>query len=260
MVARIASVHFASVTASRNYRGEPYFIPPVALGESPKILVCRDLVQRDWGPMLPGTQKRQEYRWLVQGDEIARCLTGQWTGTTTVSLGMNPDCHPGIWIIRDRLPQTEQVPRSFSKEEGLAFEERMVVDAEKNTVFREATDEEKQLMFEEDLAHARMADRRYAEWCWNDGNRIFEGRKLGKLVPTDMPPNYKLAARHYGLDADWLREAASIDSRACPSCGKLGPKAHFVCQHCTQPTDLDRWAAWQAQKDSALKDAKRLAA
>lgn len=251
---RIASVHFAPVTVKRNYRGQAYTIPACTLGGEPNILEVRDLIQRDWGSMLAGTNKRQEHRWPVLGEEIANCLVGEWTGTTTVGLGMNPLCHPGIWIVRDRLPATEKTQKLINEGGYITYEERLMLDADNRTSFRAASPDECREMWLEDLGMARLADRRYAEWCWADGNRISDNDKHNQLIP----PNYKLAARMYGLDASWLKEAASQNSMPCPSCEKLVSKSTIVCQFCQQPVNMERWAAFQAQKDVALRDAKKL--
>jgi hypothetical protein len=255
---RIASVHFAPVTAKRNYRGQAYRIPAATLGGEPVVIEVRDLIQRDWGSMLAGTNKRQEHRWPVLGEEIAHCLVGEWTGTTSVGPGMNPQCHPGIWVVRDRLPVTETTQKGIIDGE-VTYEERMVLDAENKTTFRAATPGECAAMWAEDLAAARSADRQYAEWCWRQGNHIVEiWRRGGEPVPREMPPVYKMAAKQYGLEAEWLKEAAASDSRQCPHCGALGSKHTFICAHCTQPTDLEKWAQFQAQKDAALRDAKKM--
>lgn len=255
---RIASISFAPVLAKRNFRGQPYKMSVVPLGTEPTILVVHDLFERTW-ETVQGTSKRQERRWSVIGEEIARDIVGEWTGVTTASVGMNPNCHPGIWIIRDRLPVTEETKKTIGGEE-LTIEEKMVVDATGQQMFRPATEDEKEQMWEEDLAHARMADRAYAEWCWNEGNRIHQAKMQGSKqpVPQEMPILYKLAAKHYRLEAEWLKEATASDSRVCGNCGKDGSKHTFVCANCGQPTDLLKWAEFTAAKDAALREANRM--
>ncbi len=242
---RIASVHFAPVSVNRNYNSKPFQIPAIAFGAQPNILSVHDLIEKDWGSISngPGGNRRQELRYLVLGEEIARDLVGEWTEH---GRGMNPECHPGIWMVRDRLPVMETDPKTDV--------ESAVLDGFGKQTYRDPSPEEMARMWEEDLLNARRADRLYAEWCWADGNRIAEKTKDYQLVP----PNYKHAARHYGLDADWLRQAAAIDSRPCPHCGKLGPKQYFICQFCQQPVDMARWAEFQVQKESALKNAIRV--
>ncbi len=252
METKVASIHFAPVQAIRQYRGQLYTMPAAKLNGDPNIITTRDLFQNDEGPLNGGT-KRQKLQYLVKGEEIARCIVGEWTGSTVVGVGMSPVRHPGIWIVRDKLPVIETQQKIISGE-NVTHEEKMVIDAAGTQVFRPATDEEREAMWAEDLAHARMADRAYAEWCWNEGNRIWLAWQRGSKepVPREMPPVYKLAAQHYGLDAEWLKEAASSNHIACPSCEKLISKTAMICQFCNEPPDLQRWAEWKARKDSAL--------
>lgn len=246
---RVASVHFAPLTKDRVFAGT-YQIDACPLGADPKIIKVEGVIQRDWGSILPGTSKRQENRWVVTSLEIARDIVGEWSGVTQIGMGMNPGSHPGVWVVRDRVPVTETKQRDADGQR-LSYED-LVKDAMGQMVLRDATPAEFEAMWAEDVAHNREADRRYAEWCWNDGNRISNDNKYNQLIPL----NYRRAASHYGLDASWLKQAAAIDSKACPSCGHLGSKHTFVCSACAQPTDMLRWAAFQAEKDVALRDAK----
>ncbi len=258
METRVASIHFAPVIAYRQYRGQAYSIPAAKLNGDPNFLTTRDLFQHDEGPMNGGT-KRQKLQYLVKGEEIARCVVGEWTGSTVVGVGMTPVRHPGIWIVRDTMPVIEATQKNIGGE-NVTYEEKMVIDASGNQSFRPATDEEKKRMWDEDFTHAQMADRSYAEWCWGEGNRIWLAWQRGSKepVPREMPPVYKLAAQHYGLDAEWLKEAASSNHVECPNCEKLISKTAMVCQFCGEPPDLERWAAYKAKKDHALASAVAL--
>lgn len=252
---KVASIYFAPLYTRRGYRGAPYKLPAVPRGQDPAILECHDLIQRDWGPMIQGTNKRQEYRWLVTGDEIARDIVGEWTGDTVGSHGMDPQCHPGIWIVRDRIAVTEQHGKLVNSE--MTFEERQVLDAENKQVFRPATPTEMRDMWEEDLEAARAADRNYANWCWNRGNALYASQQRGEVgVLKEVPLVFKLGARQYGLDAEWLKEASSVEMQACPHCEKTIGKTAMMCKFCSQPVDLRRWAQWQSKKDAALLDAQ----
>ena len=252
METRVASIHFDTLTASRRYRGQAYVIPPAKLGADPNIIVTRDLIETDEGPWL-GATKRQKIQNVVKGEEIARCIVGQWDGSTVPGTGTNPMRHPGVWVVRERMPVTEKQQKIVDGE-NLTYEERMVLDASGANVFRPATDEERRAMWEEDLAHARAADRAYAEWCWSEGNRIWLAWQRGSKepVPREIPPTYKKAAIQYGLDAEWLKEAASSNAQACPTCEKLVSRTALICQFCSEPIDIERWAKWKAQKERAL--------
>lgn len=247
--ALVASVHFYPVKAKRNYRGASYEIPAVPLNAEPAVIQTHSLIQRDWGPIMTGTNKRQERRDPVLADEIARCLVNEWT---VLGVKMTPDCRPGIWTVRERLPviQSEQ---KIVDGNMITFEERMMLDGENKQLFRDATDAERKAMWDEDLASARAADRSYAEFCWNDGNRIWDRDKHTQLIP----PMYRAAAKQYGLNADWLKEAASSEALPCPRCGTLGSKFTFICAKCLQPTNLEKWAAFEAEKAAAMAEASR---
>jgi hypothetical protein len=256
---KIASIHFAPLKASRNYRSKPYEIPAVPLDEKPKILTIFPLIQRDEGPVLqgPGGGRRQKLQYPVTALEIAHCLVGEWTGGTVAALGMNPQCHPGVWVVRERVPVVEKTQKIVD-EELMTFEERMVIDAQGNQMFRDATPEEREAMWQEDLIANRAADRAYAEYCWNQGNHITSVKKNGSRepVPQVIPPTYKMGAKQYGLQADWLAEAAASDSLVCQNCGEPGSRTNFMCKKCGEPTDIERWASWKARKDAALKAAE----
>jgi hypothetical protein len=255
--AKIASIHWYPVETQRAYRGASYQLPAVGeLNGKPKFLTTHDLFQFDKGPMMPGTNKRQDLQYLVRGEEIARCIVGEWTGTTMQGMGMNPDRHPGIWIIRTHLPVIERTKKTVD-DEDLTYEEKMVLDASGSQVFREADHLEKQQMWDYDFAHAVKADRAYAEWCWDQGNQIYHAwmHPGGKPVPREIPPLYKAAARHYGLDADWLKEAASSNMKNCAHCDNMIRKDAMLCGKCLEPNDLKRWAKWKAIKEQAVLEA-----
>ncbi len=243
-ICRIASIHYAPVKALRIYRGHPYEIKGVALNTPPLLLETHDIVQRDEGPVTtgPGGGKRQVLQYPVLGEEIARCLVAEWTEN---GLGMTPDSHPGIWVVRDRIP--------VMKKDPLSGEEVADLDVFGKQVFRSATAEEAVQMWEDDIATARRVDRAYAEWCYVDGNRIAADIRNIQFIPK----NYKLAARQYGLEADWLKEGAALEVRPCISCTKVISKRAIVCPHCQQVVDFERYAAMQVQKDQALRDAKK---
>lgn len=239
---RIASVHFAPVQASRIYKASGYRLPAVALNAEPAILLVDDVMQYDDGPFTTGQNGNREKRsYPVMNYEIARCIVAEWTAS---GLGMNPEQHPGIWIVRDRIPMMKLDGNN---------NEIAQLDVFGKQVFREATADEKVELWEDDLANNRRADRAYAEWCFAQGNAKAEDKRVIQFIPY----NYKLAARHYGFEADWLKGGAAIESMQCPYCTKVIGKTAKMCMHCAQPVDLQWWAEFQARKDSELRDAKK---
>lgn len=239
----VASIYFHPVTAHRHYRGSTYALPAVPLNGEPAILTCDDLMQYDDGPYNsgPGGQQREKKQWPVYGEEIARDVVGEWT---TTGLGMNPDCHPGIWVVRDRLPVMK------IEKNGEVVPE---TDFQGKQVFRPATPDEKATMWAEDLLENRRADRAYAEACWLKAEALAADPKTRQFISNV----YKSAARQYGMPGQWVKEAAALESRQCGACGTVNPAENFVCQKCTQPIDLARWAQWTTEKDAALRDAKK---
>lgn len=243
MSAFIASVHFAPVALERSIYGGKYAIDAVPLEGKPLVLEIEDKVQRDEGPIStgPGSNRRQPLRYHVDAYEIARDLIEHWT---QFGLGMTPDAHPGIWLVRDRMPEMKQEPNG-----DMSY----VVDGFGHQKFRPATTTEANTMWAEDLANALRFDRAYAQWCYTDGNRIAADARQIQFIPR----NYKLAARQFGLPAEWLKEGAALEVRPCPRCTTIITKSAMVCPKCNEPVDLERWAVYQAQKDAAVRDARQ---
>lgn len=242
MITRVASIHFAPVEAERSIYGGYYKMPIVPLGTAPEILIVTDKVQRDEGSISlgPGGGKRAQLRYHVDSYDIAVCIVNQWTLN---GYGMTPQRHPGIWIVRERLPETQIVDGK----------EQFVMDGFGKQVFRAATKEEAAAMWLEDLAANKLADRAYAEWCFVDGNRIASDARNIQFIPE----NYKRAARHYGLQAEWLKEGAALMVAPCPRCTKIISQHAIICPQCNEPVDLQRYAMWEAEKAAAIRDAKK---
>lgn len=240
MTAKIASIHFAPVHADRSIYGGVYDIPAVPLGAEPFVLDIEDKVQYDEGPFTLGTGGgRAKLMYAVDRYDICFDIVRHWTENSSA---MTPACHPGIWVVRDRLPVYRA--NEYGKEEA-------VLDGFKKQVFRTANAEEQAEMWTEDLARARATDRAYAEWCYLDGNRMAANVNMVPLIP----PNYKRAARHYGFQADWLKEGAAFEVTKCPMCDKVVSKATIVCPHCQQVVDLQRFAEREAEKAAAIRAA-----
>lgn len=243
MSARVASIHFSPVHADRSNYGGMYDIGIVPLGAAPEILIIEDKVQRDEGPIStgPGGGRRAQLRYHVDAYEIAADIVALWSAS---GLGMTPQRHPGIWLVRDRLPLTTKDDKG---------NEQFVMDGFGKQVFRSASPEEQRVMWAEDLALNQRADRAYAEWCYVDGNRIAADARNIQFIPE----NYKRAARHYGLQAEWLKEGAALAVAPCPRCTKIISQNAIICPSCNEPVDLHRYAMWEAEKAAAILDAKK---
>jgi hypothetical protein len=243
MLTRVASIHFAPVHADRSIYGGMYDIPAVAIGAEPYIADIEDKVQKDEGPIStgPGGGRRSQLRYHVDGFDIATDIVAQWA---TSGLGMTPQAHPGIWVVRDRVAVVKK---------NEAGKDEYVMDGFNKQVFRSATSEEAKAMWKEDLAANQKADHIYAEWCYMDGNRIAADVRNIQFIPE----NYKRGARQYGLQAEWLKEGAALMVMPCPRCTKIISKAAIICPQCNEPVDLGRYAAWEAEKAAAIRDAKK---
>jgi hypothetical protein len=237
--ALIASIFFAPVRAERIYGG-PYEIPAVPPGADPVLLQVQDRVQIEEGPYTLGHGgRRQKNRHLVSGESIARDIVNEWTGN---GLGMTPQCRPGIWVVRDRIP--------LLLDNGVP-----ATDADGYGTWRPATEEERLAMWEEDLIAARIADHAYANMLFLAGNAMAEDPRLIPFVPK----NARLAARQYGMTAEWLKENAALNVRPCPFCTKIISSGAIKCPSCSEIVNVEAYVALETQRNSAIKAAKEAA-
>jgi hypothetical protein len=234
MRARIASIYFARVQATRLYGG-PYEIPAVPIGADPVFLTLDDCVQIEQGPYQLGSNgKRSRRKHLVLGQVIARCLVAEWTANGIL---MTPDCHPGIWAVREQVP--------LMNDNGTPQ-----LDADGVAQWRPATEEEKRAMWEEDLIAARRADRAYAESLFMHANAMAEDARLIPFIPRTT----RLAAKQYGFEAEWLKEGAALRVKPCPYCTKVIPATAIKCPKCAEVVDVPAYARLEAEKKAYLND------
>jgi hypothetical protein len=239
MTTKVASIYFAPVRAERPFGG-PYELPAVPLGMAPAILTITDRVQIEQGPYELGSNgKRSRRQHLVKGEAIARDVVAEWSAN---GVGMNPQCRPGIWVIREQLP--------LINPDGTAQ-----IDADGVALWRDATEEEKLAMWEEDLAAGRQADRSYANMLFVQASGMAEDpRKIPFIAP-----NARVAAQQYGMTAEWLKEDAALHVKQCLYCTRVIPAKAIKCPHCSEIVDVEGYAALEAQKQAALKQAKEAA-
>jgi hypothetical protein len=236
-LALIASIYFAPVKAERNYGG-PYEMPAVPPGAEPALLPVQDRVQIEEGPYQLGHGgRRAKNRHLVSGESIARDLVNEWTGN---GLGMTPQCRPGIWVVRDRIP--------LLQDNGMP-----ALDADGLGTWRPASEEERAAMWLEDLTAARAADHAYANMLFLQANAKAEDPRLIPYIPA----NAKLAARQYGMTAEWLKENAALNVRPCPFCTKIISSAAIKCPQCSEIVNVDAYVALEAQRAAAIKAATK---
>lgn len=240
MTAKIASLYFAPVYAERPlFTMEPYRMPAVGLHDKPFILEVKDKEQRWTGPYSLGQGgKRLQQRQVIPGETIARDLVNAWT---VGGVSMNPACHPGIWLVRERVAETNP-------------DGTLLLDADNKQVFKAATPAECAAFWDEDLAAARAADQAYAKSIYDEGE-IMANDPRGSRARFIQEPA-KLGARQYGFDADWSSEKPT-EPKTCQFCTKKIPKKAIVCPFCREIVDAEAYGVEQAKREKQIKDAKR---
>ena len=237
METKVASIYFADVKAERPFGG-PYLLPAVPLGADPAILVVSDRVQMEEGPYNLGVGgRRQKRRHLVLGEAIAQDIVTQWT---MQGISMTPQCHPGIWVVRQRLP--------VLNENGT-----QTVDADGAAIWRQVTPDEEAQMWQEDLAANKAADKAYAEALFIAANAQADD---ARLIPF-IAPSAKLGAKQYGYQAEWLRADAAVNVKPCGYCMKVINAAAIKCPHCGEVVNFEAYAELEAKKRSALTAATK---
>jgi len=221
---RIASVHFAAVSLERPTYAGLYKIPAVARDAAPYILNIGDKVQIWQTVATMGKQIRRE---TILAREIALDCIRMWTQNV---LGASPQCHPGIWIVRDEIAVMYE---DKDADGNPIWKPRL--DADNKQIFRPATDEEQKQMFDEDHQDALVCDANYAELLvgqadeWFASSNTKDRRFIGDL--------HKAAAKAYGREREWLRSFAQSDLKACPVCKTMNPRDAMKCQKCAEIID-----------------------
>jgi hypothetical protein len=228
MVKQIASIHFEAKTAKRDAYAGNFHLPAVPKGAAPVVISIPDHIQREQGTYTEGRQLR---RYTILGEEIAKDIMAEWTEQ---AIGMTPECHPGIWLIRDVVP-------------ALLPSGQQEISIDRQAVVRLATDTERAQMWEEDLQAARQADANWAEYLIERGDVL--ARKIEERVL--ITPTMRAAAIHYGRERDWLHALKDTDVRACPYCTTMVPVQSVVCPKCTQVVDAEAWAKLESLKSAA---------
>lgn len=236
MTAKVASIYFAPLIADRSIYGGMYELPPVPLDSDPAILMIYDRMQYEDGPYQFGQRgMRQKRKYPVFGEIIARDIVNEWT---TGAANMNPQCRPGVWVVRERIPLLNQDGSSQ-------------VDAEGMALWREAAQEEKDAMWREDLAAAKTADQAYARLLFLRASADAQNPLKIPLIPKTA----RLAAWQYGLTAEWLRENAAVDVQQCRFCTKVISAKAIKCPHCTEIVNPEAYAEQEVIRKAALNAA-----
>lgn len=236
MNARIASVHFDKMVATRQYRAAPYRLDAVKVGAEPCIIEIGVERQIERGGFSTSSmaKTRSVHKYIIEPFDIARDIVNEWAHN---GLGMTEGQRPGIWVVRDTLPELDP-------ETGVQLS-----DADGKGIARPVTKEEFRKMFAEDLAAYRAADVEYARWCVGEGNRLAQDVRQIQFIPK----KYKLAVEHLGMTTEWVKPGAGVlEMKACPYCQSIIPKKSVVCMKCTQVVDTEEFARLENEKMTAV--------
>jgi phage FluMu protein Com len=241
MKVKLASIYFAPLRAGRSAYNGSYQMPAVAKGARPAILEITDKVQRWQGSYEQGngTNQRSVESRMIFGEQIAQDLILEWARS---GLGMSEKIHPGIWMVREHVPELN--------EQG-----NMIIDAMGAIVWRTAERAERERMWEEDYSAALEADRLYAKYLIEEvGDAIVtKDARLTRFIPV----NCKLAATHYGVARDWNKELTATNMAPCPFCNKIVSMEAIKCPECKEVVNVTKYAELMAQRESAIKLARR---
>lgn len=229
---RIASVHFMAVTAHRNYRSAAYIIPVAEEIGNPNIIEVTQLIQREQGPY--GANKFREVRTnLITSDEIANDLVKEWTQS---GIYMDDEARPGVWIVRDRLPVMDDVVDGNGVKVGGRIRVEPNMLGQMTAVFRDATEVERASMWLEDFHMNTQLDARYGDRLISKGLEIHSDPKKFAGTPISIP--MKEAARFYKVDAPYLHQLTSVNTKTCPWCLSMVDGRAIICPVCTKTIDV----------------------
>ena len=239
MKVRVASVHFCAVHAHRSaYQGQ-YSLPAVEQGAEPAIIEVPDMVQRYQAVFAVGqSSERRMQRDLILGEHIAADIINEWSLN---GLGTSPSCRPGIWMVRDHLPE-------------LAEDGSIAIDAMGAALWRPASVEEKRAMWAEDVTANREADRRFAEYEIQQADMmIMQDERKRPLIAERA----RRACVMYSIERDWMRNTVAANMVACLYCGKRVIHTAIKCPYCQEVVDVAKYAELQAIQAHAVKMAKK---
>lgn len=236
---KIASVHFAPLKAERGRPLIRYVIPPAESAGKPNILIVRQVLEHDEGPY-NGNKGREKITRLIDPMERGRDLIGEWTQS---GIFMGPDAsgqlaYPGAWLVRDRVPVMDLV-----KYDDGSVANIQKTDILNQGVFRDATAEEFQKMWDEDLAAAIDADARYGDRLIRQGIANYSSAKQN---PQDTISNpMKLAARFYNVAPVYLSDLTQTNTKRCQYCQATISANSIKCPTCHEVVDYTQYLIQQ---------------
>jgi hypothetical protein len=211
------------------------------MGGDPDIIVVADMLQTERGPYLESTNKKQRsvHRYPIYADVIARDIIHEWAYNGP---GMTEGRRPGIWLVRDTLPELD--------EDGV-----QVVDFEGRGVRKPATDREIREMFAEDLHAARLADNEFARHEVERANAQAENPKLIEFITERQ----RAAVKHLGIETPWMKLGSSLETKSCQFCNSVLTKTAIICRVCHQVVDYPAFAVEEAKRNLEIEKLKKKA-
>ena len=155
--AHVATIHFHErVVDRKQFQFGTFTLPAVPLGDAPVVIAIPDKIQIDRGPFKDSMRGNQ--RSVVKFPETGQVIAHDIVKECTASgLGMTEGCHPGTWVVRESMPLLYEQD-VFENGRLIAAQGTHQKDAEGGALWRPATDEEKAVMWAEDLADAVCGD------------------------------------------------------------------------------------------------------
>lgn len=227
MTKQVASRYFMPVSMRRPLYGGVYDIPAVPKGET-RFLLITDAIQPEKQPHITGGKRIPI---TIHAEEIA----ADFVKTNAANgMGMNGDCGPAVWVVRDSVPLLD--------EKGIPL-----LDAEGRAQFRLATEEEKAAMWAEDLEHQTARQDRWCDWLISIGDQLDADPEKKQRVW--ITPTMRTGAKFAGRTGGWVDQTAARvdDNKACLFCTKIIPTASVVCQYCSNVVDRAKYDALTAK-------------
>ena len=227
----VATIFFEQIRIERPLYGGDFVLPAVPKGDPPALVLVRDHTQIVQMPFSAGGHKIPH---LIAAEHICNDIL---LHAATLGLGMSVECGPGVWIVRDTVPERHP--------DGSPI---MLADGRYQT--RAANDEERQQMYQEDMAFSVLRQKRYGDYLISQAE-VYAKNPKERVYIT---PRMRAAARYYNQEVEWLEDASS-DLKLCPFCVKSIAITAIKCSHCGEIVDAPRHAALLANRKRLEKEA-----
>jgi hypothetical protein len=220
--------------SKRDKTSAVYDLKAVPMGGDPCIITISDMLQIERGPHLLSMNKQQRsvHTYPIFAETIAKDIIHEWAFNGP---GMTEGRRPGVWMVRDTLPELDENGNQLSDEEGRALR-------------RPATEAEIKSMFEEDLRYNRMSDNAFAMHEVEEANAEAENPKLIKFITERK----RAAVVHLGIETPWVKLGSSLETKACQFCKSVIVKASIICRVCHQVVDYHAFAAEEAKRGAEV--------